>query len=486
MSDETHHTTRAAALRLTGNVAAAAWTATGLLLPVVIGVLDPAQLVNGTIALTLLLVVFAMAGSNVELTFIQRDNAPVYSPVGVPIVLATVACTPAQAMLVVALGYLLDRNTWKRHWRKALESAGLGVTSVGVAAWLVTALGLSFSSPGATMVAAIVGTCAFLLMDAATYTLWYQVESGSGVDVLRYFANAAPVDVSFTAIAVVLAGPFTDNLLALAAIVLTSQLAIYALYRMISSESRYRAQSHHLRDVFGRYVPETVVEQLAGRDSIQLGGEARDVSVMFCDIRGFTSWAEGKEPEAVVAELNDLLGSLAQIVLESQGTLDKFTGDGLMAFWGAPLDQPDHAERACEAAARMHQLIVDRARDATTTPFRIGIGVASGEVVVGNLGHEQRLDYTAIGDTVNLSARLEQSTKELDITTAISHETWERLPTRMRDWCPEVATVQVKGRVQRVRVHELIGQAWATEDASLALDAEEAPVTELPSSTIAS
>jgi adenylate cyclase len=205
-------------------------------------------------------------------------------------------------------------------------------------------------------------------------------------------------------------------------------------------------------------VPESIVEQLASSSAtVQLGGEERIVSVMFCDIRGFTSWAETQSPEQVVGELNGLLGGLAALVMESGGTLDKFTGDGLMAFWGAPLEQPDHAERACRTAFAMQRLLLERARDAQVTPFRIGIGVTSGTVVVGNVGHEQRLEYTAIGDTVNLAARLEQSTKELEITTAMSHETWELLPPVLQQSCPEAATLQVRGRTQPVRVHELAG-----------------------------
>lgn len=455
-------------LAVVGRSIARIWTWAGLLLPLIIGALNPQQLIGEHVPLTILLLLFAMAGSNVELRFTMNESAPVYSPVGVPVVLAIVICTPAQAMMVVSLGYLFDRATWQRGRRYATESAGLGAMSTGAAAMIASTLGLSFATPGATLIAALAATCVFLALDALTYAIWYQCESGSGMDILRYFINAAPVDVSFTAIAVALAGPFTNALPILTIVVLTSQLAIYSLYRMISSESRHRAQSYYLRDVFGRYVPESIVEQLSNQgSSVELGGEARDVSVMFCDIRGFTSWAEGREPEQVVTELNDLLGAFAQAVLDSNGTLDKFTGDGLMAFWGAPLEQPDHAKLACQAAAQIHQLVVDRAANPAQTSFRIGIGIASGKVVVGNLGHEKRLDYTAIGDTVNLSARLEQTTKELGITTAIAHDTWIRLPATLRSACPEVTTVCVRGRKQSVRVHELLLHAWATDEESV-------------------
>ncbi|MEO6866953.1 MAG: adenylate/guanylate cyclase domain-containing protein [Gaiellales bacterium] len=443
---------------LLGRICAAAWTGAGLLLPFAFGIYNPELILGGSVLLALLLMVFAMAGSNVELRFTTRDEGPVFSPVGVPIVLAIVLCPPPQAMLVASMGYLLDRATWRRSPRLALETAGLGAMSAFGAGLVVHGLGLSFETHAGTLVTAVVATATFLVLDAATYAIWYQFESGSGGDIIRYFLRQAPVDVAFTTVAVALAGPLENSVALLVLVLVAFQLAIYALYRMVTSEARHRAQSSHLRDVFGRYVPESIVEQLASSSAaVQLGGEERDVSVMFCDIRGFTSWAEAQTPEHVVGELNTLLGGLAALVMESGGTLDKFTGDGLMAFWGAPLEQLDHAERACETAFAMQRLLLERARDARVTPFRIGIGVASGPVVVGNVGHEQRLEYTAIGDTVNLAARLEQSTKELEITTALAHETWERLPSELQGCCPEAATVQVRGRNQPVRVHELVG-----------------------------
>ncbi|MCB0877950.1 MAG: adenylate/guanylate cyclase domain-containing protein [Thermoleophilia bacterium] len=411
-----------------------------------------------TVELTLLLAAFVAVGSNIELKFTFRESGPTYSPVGGPIALAIVACTPAQAMLVVAVGYLFGIGTWRRGARFAIETAGIGAMTAGIAALVAQALGLTFASSTSTLIAAIAGATLFLVLDAATYAIWYQLESGSGRDVVSYFVRTAPVDLTFTVIAAALAGPSVDQPLVAALALTLSQVAFFALYRVMMSESRYRDQSHHLRDTFGRYVPESIVEQLAdSTHGVRLGGEEREVTVMFCDIRGFTTWAESQSPEHVVGELNGLLGALAALVLESGGTLDKFTGDGLMAFWGAPLEQPDHATRACSTAFAMQKHLVERARDASLTPFRIGIGITSGTVVVGNVGHEDRLEYTAIGDTVNLAARLEQATKELEITTAMSHETWSLLPPELQLRCPESATVSVRGRTRPVLVHELAG-----------------------------
>lgn len=442
----------------------------GITAPLVVGAIEPDLLVGTGVPLALVLLVFAVAGSNVELRFSLDGSGPVWSPVGVPIVFAVVACSVPQAMLVTALGYLLDRATWRRGRRLAVETAGLGAMSAGMASLLAHALGLGFATPGAALASAVVATLLFLGLDALTYAVWYQIESETGGDILRYFLGAAPIDIAFTTVAVLVAGPFTSAPLVVALVLGGCQLAFVALYRLVTSEARHRQQSDHLREVFSRYVPEQVAERLAASpDSVRLGGELRDVTVLFCDIRGFTGWAESRDAESVVEELNSLLGGLAEIVMESFGTLDKFTGDGLMAFWGAPLDQPDHAERACRAAIGMQQLLDLRHRELVLPgeddfEFHIGIGIASGSVVVGNVGHEQRLDYTAIGDTVNLAARLEQSTKELGVPTVVSHETWRLLPETFRDRCAEPTTVTVKGRVAPVLVHAL-GHEFTAIDA---------------------
>lgn len=443
--------------RWTGFIIGTCWVAIGLLLPIAIGLVAPEQLIGDTVMLAIVLAIFTIVGANTALRFSAKLDDTGFSPVELPIVIAAVTCTPAQTMLIASLGYLLDRTGWQRI-RRSTEEAGLAAVSAGLTALLVQSLGLTFDSHLDTITAALVGSVTFLLLDALTYTIWYHFESRTGGDILRYFVGVAPLNISFTAIGAILAGPFFEHPEMVAATLASCQILIYLLYRMATSEARHREKSDHLRDTFGRYVPEAIVEQLSDAGTrIHLGGEQREVSVMFCDIRGFTTWAEGQQPEQVVGELNGLLGSLAALVLESGGTLDKFTGDGLMAFWGAPVDQPDHAARACETAFAMQQLLVERAADDTVTPFRIGIGITSGSVVVGNVGHEQRLEYTAIGDTVNLAARLEQSTKELEITTALAHETWVLLPEDLQRRCPEASTVHVRGRTQPVRVHELAG-----------------------------
>ena len=213
-------------------------------------------------------------------------------------------------------------------------------------------------------------------------------------------------------------------------------------------------QNRHLQSTFSQYVPASVVEQLVDRGTeVELGGEQREISVLFMDIRGFTTWSEQHEPSYIVDRLNDLLGILTDCVFETEGTLDKFTGDGLMAFWGAPLDQSDHADRACTAArAMVNALIAYNAGRPEDEQFRLGIGVHSGRAVVGNVGHDDRHDYTAIGDTVNLAARIEAATKDLDASLLISIATFEQLSAAQGSGFQAMGSISVKGRIAPIDV----------------------------------
>lgn len=218
-----------------------------------------------------------------------------------------------------------------------------------------------------------------------------------------------------------------------------------------------RDEHHLLASSFSQYVPASVVAQLLERgETVELGGQQRDVSVLFCDIRGFTAWSEQLPPTQVVAELNELLAVLSDCVFETDGTLDKFTGDGLMALWSAPLDQPDHADRACATARLMAERVHAFNEAKGVDAFRIGVGIHSGPAVVGNIGHDRRHDYTAIGDTVNLSARIEAATKELGVTVLVSSDTIERASAATAHGFAQVGAISVKGRSRQVVVHQLL------------------------------
>lgn len=198
---------------------------------------------------------------------------------------------------------------------------------------------------------------------------------------------------------------------------------------------RTENERRHVRNAFQRYVAPAIVERIAADPSrLRLGGETRETTVLFSDVRDFTARAETLDAEGVVRFLNLLHTPLSAAVLDEGGTIDKYIGDGLMAFWNAPLDAPDHADRACAAALAMQRAVA--ALDARMTreaaedgrihmPIRIGVGVNTGLAFVGNMGSEQRLEYSMVGDAVNVAARLEAGTKDLGAPILVSRATAE-------------------------------------------------------------
>ena len=159
---------------------------------------------------------------------------------------------------------------------------------------------------------------------------------------------------------------------------------------------------------------------------LKLGGEKRRMSVLFSDIRGFTSIAESMPPEKLVVTINAYLTHMTGIVFEQDGVLDKYIGDAVMAFWNAPLDQADHALRAVKTALAMQTAVADMNREKELPDglaIRIGIGINTGDMIVGNMGSEARFDYTVIGDNVNLASRLEGLTKEYGVGILVTEAT---------------------------------------------------------------
>ncbi len=203
--------------------------------------------------------------------------------------------------------------------------------------------------------------------------------------------------------------------------------ATIGVFRRSEREKRF------VRGAFSRYLAPAMVERIAADPSqLALGGETREVTILFSDVRGFTERSETMEAEGVVRFLNALHTPMTAEVLKSGGTVDKYIGDGLMAFWNAPLDVPGHANNACRAALAMIELIpqIDAGIKLETEaagrphiPVRIGIGLNTGTVFVGNMGSEQRFDYSIIGDAVNVTARLESATKDFGIPILASEGT---------------------------------------------------------------
>ena len=216
-------------------------------------------------------------------------------------------------------------------------------------------------------------------------------------------------------------------------------------------------ERQRVRDVFRRFVPERVVDEalaMAGEGSL-LGGRRLQSTVLFCDLRGFTSFAELLSAERVIEVLNRYLGEMSDAILGQDGTVVSYAGDGIMAVFGAPVEQPDHADRAVAAARAMLEERLPRfnawLRDqGLAGDFRIGIGINSGMVMSGHVGSERRLEYTAIGDTTNTAARLEAMTKDTPHQILISDTTRSML---RRD-APDLVYIDaIAARGKRVKVN---------------------------------
>jgi adenylate cyclase len=232
----------------------------------------------------------------------------------------------------------------------------------------------------------------------------------------------------------------------------TSQTA----YRFFTEERRAR----DIRKMFSSYVSKRIVDELI-RDpnKAKLGGDRKEITVLFSDIRGFTNFSEKHEPEDVVSLLNEYLGAMTNIIFEHDGTLDKFVGDAIMALWGAPVGQPDHAERACRCSLAMIKKLKELQAKWTAEgkyAIDIGIGINTGDMVVGNMGAEgKKMDYTVIGDNVNLGARLEGLTRKYNNHIIISEFTYEKVKNIVT--VNELGSVTVKGKENPVVIYDLVG-----------------------------
>ncbi len=218
-----------------------------------------------------------------------------------------------------------------------------------------------------------------------------------------------------------------------------------------------------IRDAFSHYVSSKLVDQLAREPSkLVLGGERRELTFLFSDIRGFTTISERLNPEELTSLLNRFLTPMTELIMQSRGTIDKYMGDAIMAFWNAPVEDADHARHACETALDMRVDLVDlnntllveaRKNDREYIPIRIGVGINTGECAVGNFGSEQRFDYSVIGDNVNLASRLEGQSKTYGMDIVLGEQTREEV----LDFATlELDLLQVKGKTKPVRVFALL------------------------------
>jgi adenylate cyclase len=218
------------------------------------------------------------------------------------------------------------------------------------------------------------------------------------------------------------------------------------------------SQEKRMKSTLYRYMTPGVAEQvMASGDDLLMKGERKDVTVLFSDIRGYTTLTEGLEADKVVEMLNAYFETMVEAVFNFEGTLDKFIGDALMAVFGAPLPLSNHAWVAVQSALdmrrRLAQFNLERL-DLGQPEIRIGIGISSGDVVSGNIGSQRKMEYTAIGDGVNLSSRLEGVTKEYGCDIIISEYTYALCSDKI--WVRELDRTQVKGKQQAVNIYELI------------------------------
>lgn len=229
----------------------------------------------------------------------------------------------------------------------------------------------------------------------------------------------------------------------------------YVGFRALTEEENVK----FIRNTFSKFVSQDVVDELlANPEAIALGGSKKEITVFFSDVRGFTTISEALGPEELVHLLNEYLSEMTELIIDYRGTIDKYMGDAIMAFWGAPVKNDEHAYYACVAAIAQYRALQDlqkRWADRNVPALDIGIGVNSGQAVVGNMGSSRRMDFTAMGDTVNLGSRLEGASKQYGVKMIISEFTYERVKERV--WARELDLVKVKGKTEPVRIYELMG-----------------------------
>ena len=250
-------------------------------------------------------------------------------------------------------------------------------------------------------------------------------------------------------------------------------ISTFLLYSTLTymSFTREEAAKRQTRDAFSKYLSPDMVNVVAENpEQLKLGGDSRDMTLLFCDVRGFTTISEQFDAQGLTSLINKLLTPLTNVILERKGTVDKYMGDCIMAFWNAPLDDADHAKHGCLSALAMldemeplnARLEIEAKEEGRKhIPLKVGLGLNSGECVVGNMGSDQRFDYSVLGDTVNLAARLEGQSKNYGVRVVIGYTTWLQVPTLAT---VELDFIQVKGKTEGVRIFALVGGEDMAQD----------------------
>lgn len=258
-------------------------------------------------------------------------------------------------------------------------------------------------------------------------------------------------------------------------------VALFSLFLVLSylNYMREEKERKQVKNAFGHYVSPALLEQIAANpDKLVLGGETRNITVLFSDIRGFTTISERFNAQELTRFINRYLTPMTNVIMSHEGTIDKYMGDAIMAFWNAPLDVANHAEKACRAALKMQeavrtlniQLQENAAKEKSktnrrhyTAPIAIGIGLNTGDCCVGNMGSDQRFDYSALGDAVNLASRLEGQSKNYGVDIVLGQNTVDQLPDNMFAFI-EIDRIQVKGKTEPATIYALLGdEGWLAD-----------------------
>ncbi len=265
---------------------------------------------------------------------------------------------------------------------------------------------------------------------------------------------------------------FTDMGILLDPVYPSAALSFLFLVSSLLSYIRSEAERQQVRQAFGLYIAPSFMEELTKNpDKLKLGGEVRDLTVMFTDIRSFTTISEHLSPEELIQLMNDFLTPMSDLVMGNRGTIDKYMGDAMMAFWNAPLDDPEHARHACIAALKMNEALAPvnegvkaRAEKEGRVPVLLnaGIGINTGSCSVGNMGSRQRFAYSALGDAVNLASRLEGQTKIYGVNIMVGESTQKLVPSLAM---LELDLLRVKGKDRPVRIYTLVGDEAVAESA---------------------
>ncbi|OAN44678.1 adenylate cyclase [Paramagnetospirillum marisnigri] len=269
------------------------------------------------------------------------------------------------------------------------------------------------------------------------------------------FLGALLIGVGFSALSTMLyvkAGLVVPTFYIMMSLVMSYLLIEFRQYMV------ERNQKQQIAKTFGQYIPpELVAEMNKSGQQVQVGGESREMTVLFSDVRGFTTISEGLAPQELTVLMNAFLSPMTHVIHDYRGTIDKYMGDAIMAFWGAPLHDPDHARHAIQAAMKMVTTMDDLKEQFIARgwkPIKVGIGLNTGVMNVGNMGSDFRMAYTVLGDAVNLGSRIESLTKQYGVNLMISEYTQAAVPGLISR---ELDMVRVKGKDTPVRLYEPIG-----------------------------